>query len=185
MVKILSNFDTKFPQLMYQQYVDIYGSRNVLLVRRSFVYMVYRIIIPLLSMMLLLWGMLSLGIWLSQFFGIGIEWIFLVISIIIAAVVFWKVIGASIDFFLDFTIVTPRFVMEYDQLGVFGRTARSLDSKKIKSVRVDKKWFLKSLFNYGDILFYGEWDTQIPEIAIKFIYNPLVLRDKITRLIHK
>jgi hypothetical protein len=83
--------------------------------------------------------MLSLGIWLSQFFGIGIEWIFLVISIIIAAVVFWKVIGASIDFFLDFTIVTPRFVMEYDQLGVFGRTARSLDSKKIKSVRVDKK----------------------------------------------
>jgi hypothetical protein len=88
------------------------------------------------------------------------------------------------DFYLDFTIITPRFIMEYDQMGIFSRVARSLDVKKIKAIKVDKKGFLKSVFNYGNIFFYGEGDEAIPDIGLYYIYDPLTLRDRISRLIH-
>ena len=40
---------------------------------------------------------------------------------------------------MDYTIVTPEVVTQYDQTGVFDRSTRALDITKIKTVSVDKK----------------------------------------------
>jgi len=40
---------------------------------------------------------------------------------------------------MDFAIVNPKEVLAYNQTGLFTRTARTIDSKKIKTITVDKK----------------------------------------------
>lgn len=184
MVKVLSNFDTNFPKDILEKYSALYGTPNVIFVRRSVIYILYKIILPLLLRLLLVIGLLYISINYLSNIAIFLERIVLIALIISGTFIIRNVIKHVTDYFLDFTIITPRFIMEYDQMGVFSRVARSLDVKKIKAIKVDKKGFLKSLFNYGNIFFYGEGDEAIPDIWLYYIYDPLTLRDKISRLIH-
>jgi len=53
-----------------------------------------------------------------------------------------------IDYYMDFTIITPKDITCYNQNFLFHTSVRTLDMSKIKSVRVDKIGLLKSIFNY-------------------------------------
>ncbi|MEY3197910.1 MAG: hypothetical protein RL023_722 [Candidatus Parcubacteria bacterium] len=184
MVKVFSNFDTSFPSDIYKKYVDIYGTPNVLFVRRSVIYILYNIILPLLLWLFFISSIIYILVFLLPVATIIIEWIVLILLTTSGFFILRNVGKHIMDFYLDFTIITPRFIMEYDQMGIFSRVARSLDVKKIKAIKVDKKGFLKSVFNYGNIFFYGEGDEAIPDIGLYYIYDPLTLRDRISRLIH-
>lgn len=74
---------------------------------------------------------------------------------------------------MDFTIVTPKNITYYDQTWFFWRTARTLDTAKIKTISVDKSWLIHSLFNYWDVKILSEWDTRWSwDIQINYVFDP-------------
>ncbi|USN55297.1 MAG: hypothetical protein H6765_01510 [Candidatus Peribacteria bacterium] len=69
---------------------------------------------------------------------------------------FHRILFAVLDYYLDFSIITPTQITNYNQTGFFGKSTRSLDLAKIKSVRVDQQGIMRSLWNYGSIVFLSE-----------------------------
>ncbi len=88
---------------------------------------------------------------------------------------------------MDFTIITPNDITCYNQNFLFHTSVRALEINKIKSIRVDKIGLLKSIFNYGSIVFFAEGDQsgQMWDITLQYITNPDKLRDKIDDLVKK
>ena len=53
--------------------------------------------------------------------------------------ILWKALASVINFYLDFTIVTPQQIISYDQHGIFTRNTRTVEIEKIKLLTVNKK----------------------------------------------
>jgi uncharacterized membrane protein YdbT with pleckstrin-like domain len=95
-------------------------------------------------------------------------------------------IGKIIDYYMDFTIVTHKQILSYDQSGIFKRNSRSLDLTKIKSVNIEKDGFMRSLFNFGTIVFFSEWDNlashdenMLGNIRLNYVKYPRKIRENI------
>lgn len=181
MVKILSSFDTRLPQDLYIKYSAQYGQENVIFVRRGTIYLVFMAYLPLLRATILL----GAGI-LGYFYSLQVNDIFVILMYIVLAVValFWfyilyQSVSALMNYYLDFTIVTPQQIISYDQHGIFTRNTRAVEIEKIKLVSVNKKWFLRSLFNYGSIEFFAEGDGKFGDLWLDYIADPVKLRDKV------
>jgi uncharacterized membrane protein YdbT with pleckstrin-like domain len=72
----------------------------------------------------------------------------------------FKLLKRFIDYKMDFAIITPKEIVSYNQTGIFSRSSRSLDVDKIKTISVDKKGLLRSIFNFGSIIFLSEGDDS-------------------------
>ncbi len=109
------------------------------------------------------------------------------VIIITALYMFKKSLKIIIDYYMDFTIITPKDITCYNQNFLFHTSVRALDISKIKSIRVDKIGLLKSIFNYWAIVFFAEGDQsgQMGDITLQYITNPDKLRDKIDDLVKK
>jgi hypothetical protein len=66
-MKILSNFDTKLYENLKQDYIEQYGSENVMVIRRASIFFWLYIMFPLLVLLVVL----ALMAWLS--FGVTIK----------------------------------------------------------------------------------------------------------------
>ncbi len=88
---------------------------------------------------------------------------------------------------MDFTIITPREIACYNQSFLFKTSVRTLEIDKIKSVRIEQEGILKSIFNYGSIIFFAEGDqtNQMGDITLWYITDPIKLRDKIGELVQE
>jgi hypothetical protein len=62
-----------------------------------------------------------------------------------------------------------------------------LDASKIKSISIKQWGLLWSIFNYGSIIFYSEWDTwvsdKIWQIQLNYIRSPRSCKKRIARII--
>lgn len=181
MVKIFSNFDSKFDDVAFEKAKKEFWADNVCFVRRDRIYIVFKIMIPvflrLISAMLLLWFVYGTEFWslLWSAFEIFI-WICIGITWIMLA---WVMTNKLIDYYMDFTIITQKRITSYDQTWIFTRAERALDISKIKSVRVMKKWILHSMFNYWSIVFFSEWDDKHWDITLNYITDPNKLSKKL------
>ncbi len=185
MVKILSNFDTSFDDDCVNEAIDEFGKSNICFIRRDRIYVLMKIMIPtffrlFLSLILLAiayWSWLWRSIW--SIFQIFIRWIICISWGMLLRKVTWKLI----DYYMDFTIITPKQITSYDQTWVFTRDARALDITKIKSVRIEKKWLLRSIFNFGTIVFFAEWDEDNWDIKLNYISDPNKLSKRLQEII--
>lgn len=185
MVKIFSNFDTKFDDKALAKAQEEFGAEHVCFVRRDMIYVIFKILLPTL-----LWaisaGLLLLFVYGTEFgqlLGSFFEWF---IRVLIG--ISWLMLGIMmsnkfIDYYMDFTIITPKQITTYDQTWIFTRLQRSLDIAKIKSIRVDKKWFLHSVFNYGSIVFFSEGDQKFWDIRLNYITDPASLSAKLADIL--
>ncbi len=180
MVKIFSNFDTNLAHELLTKYQQQYGVDKVIFVRRWGIYLVFKAFIPLFRATVLLGGGL-----IGYAFALEYSAVLAVFVLIIVAAlcifwlwILWKALAAMINFYLDFTIVTPQQIISYDQHGIFTRNTRTVEIEKIKLLTVNKKWIVRSFFNYGSIEFFAEWDGVFSDLNLDYIYDPLSLRDK-------
>lgn len=181
MVKIFSNFDTNLARNLVIRYAQQYGQDRVIFVKRWTVYLVFNVLFPLF-----IWSLvLGLGL-LIYIRSLEIDPFFtLFVRLILAVLVFirfwilYRAVTGLINYYMDFTIVTPQQIISYDQIGVFSRNTRAVEIDKIKLVSVDKKWLLRSIFNYGAIVFFAEWDGKFGDLGLDYISHPVELRDKI------
>ncbi len=174
MVKIFSNFDSTFDDVALLKAKKEFWDEHVCFVRRDKIYIVFKILIPIFlwiitAMLLLafvywtefwelLWSSFEIFIWICIWFS----WLVLA----------WVMTGKFIDYYMDFTIITPKRITAYDQTWIFTRSERALDISKIKSIRVMKKWILHSMFNYWSIVFFSEWDDKNGDITLNYITDP-------------
>lgn len=189
-MKILSNFNTNLSQELYQQAVENFGSGKVLIIRRDPIYLRLKVLLPsiiwIVSVVLLTYIELRLldRNMIDQFMMI----IGFVIISIIGTMWLWHVCGKLIDYYLDFTLITPKQIVSYDQDGIFKRRSVSLDLTNLRSVNEEKVGLINSIFNFGTIVFFSEGNTSDPEqnngtITLKYINYPRKVREKIINII--
>lgn len=188
-MKILSNFNTDLADELYHKAVDKFSSEKVMIVRRDPIYLWLKVAVP--SSLRIIGVLVLLYIELQMIN----EWVLSGIMITIATlviIILWligirSITGKLIDYYMDFTLVTPKEILSYDQCGILKRSSISLDINNVRSVNEEKDGLLKSIFNYGTIIFFSEWDnnpdSQKWTIKLNYITCPRKLRDKIIHII--
>ena len=95
----------------------------------------------------------------------------------------WYVTIKFVDYYMDYMIITPHQITGYDQGGIFKRETRSLDSEKIKTINIISEGRWGSVFNFWSIVFLSEGDSDNGDIKLKFMNDPVHLRDRIIEII--
>ncbi|UFX82816.1 hypothetical protein [Candidatus Absconditicoccus praedator] len=188
-MKIFSNFDTNLSNKMFNKYADTYGKEDVMIVFKNNVFLALYVIIPLIGYLMFvgLWFyvgyLIDLGDeYFNQMFNYFL-WIVFFISFLIAG---RKIFKRFIDYEMDFALITPEEVVFYEQDGIFSRVGRTLNSSKIRSITVEKDGILRSLFNFGNVLFLAEgYHEDGGDIRIIYITDPDTIKYKAREILRK
>ena len=186
MVKVFSSFDTELDNKLLEKAIETYWKDHVCFIRRDPIYLLIKIVAPLVWWIVLIWVWLivAYAIDLWDLFQTLVQWIVWLTILITGLRLAQYSVTKFIDYYMDFTIVTPKNISTFDQTGIFDRSTRTLDISKIKSISVDKKGLSRSLFNYGSIIFFAEWDAQLWDIKLNYINNPASLEKRILNVIN-
>ena len=185
-MKLLSNFDTTYHLKVFEKAKKEYGKDNVLLVQRDKIYFILNVVLPLLGFFLLFLIFLVIAlVWDWGGTGNKIKWaLFVIVFVPSFLIVAGRALKKYIDYKLDFALITPYQVSFYNQQGIFSRNLRTLDVDKIKTITVEKKGFLRSLFNFGSIVFLAEGDMEGRGSGmLNYINAPERLKEKIKDII--
>ena len=156
-MKIFSNFDTELKKAEYSKAVQQYGQQNVLLVSRGKIFWLLFVCLPVLW-----WStvFLSFAVLVALWAQSGVDSLTIGLSYGIIGVVFLACmiypIKKYIDYTMDYAIVTPDEVSFHNQSGLFNSRNTILNAVVIKTIYVEKNGFIRSLFNYGTIVFLAE-----------------------------
>lgn len=177
-MRILSSFDTNMDIKLYEEYVKKFWEEKVFLVYRYKLFLIFTVRIPIILFVLCFWILFYYwSIW-------EFNWTILIVLFVICIFTLWlKVLKNFIDFYMDFAIVTPKEIVSYNQAWFFSRQSKSLDVHKLKTISTNKKWIIKSIFNYWFIRFLSEWDSEAWDIELNFIYDPDATKLKIKTII--
>lgn len=87
---------------------------------------------------------------------------------------------------MDFIIITPDYLMMYDQAWIFNKRVITVNEKSIKTISVERRWVLYSLFNNWDLIVLAEGDvTEHGDVKLKWIPKPEKRRKQIVEIMHK
>jgi uncharacterized membrane protein YdbT with pleckstrin-like domain len=127
----------------------------VKLITRSLLFALIKIILPALFFVLSIIAVLWFTEWIDSS-GAVLTFVGLPLTVIIVALMVFRLGKLYIDYTMDFTIVTPEQIITYDQTFVLNRNVRTMQTSKIKTVSISKNGLLYSLFDNGDISFLSE-----------------------------
>ncbi len=181
-MRIFSNFDTKLRKKSTQEHADRYWAENVMCFWRSGLYRFIRVFFPLFFLLLL-----AIAIILVFYYVFDGEYILILsISVGVLSLFFLiPILGKWIDYKMDFIIVTPDFLMMYDQTWIFTKKVVTVNEKSIKTISVKRSWLLYSIFNNWDIVVLSEWDMEHWEITLKRVPKPEDVRAQIAKILNK
>lgn len=189
---ILSTFDTKFQNQILQKSIDEYWVENVIHIRKSKLFLRFYVIFPWFAWFVTLIGILSLVV---LFIPSYLTWLIvaLVVIIVIARLIPWyKILKYWFDYYMDFSIITPQTFIMYDQTWFLKRTSKVIDLTHIRSVSVEKSWFVDSIFNNWNIVVLSEWSdlsgvreskTDPWKIYFRYVKNPEYYADRIQSML--
>lgn len=191
-MKIFSNFDTNNKRKTLETYKQQFWEDKVFAIHKSRYFLYMRVILPavfyILSTFLFLYGMF-LFIWNGVFLTI--------VSLIVVfglIVILFPVVKRYIDYLMDFVLITPKFLVRYNQEWIFKRLSKTIAATSIRTIAVRKAWILYSIFNNGDIIFLAEggwweaelewhlwdgWSNEIGEIVFTHVSKPEKVRRQI------
>lgn len=182
-MRIFSNFDTQVRTKCFDENAAKYGRENVLCFWRSKLYRFIKIFFPFISL-------IALCVWIVILFYYIFDGDYLpffsIATFVLSLFFLIPIIGKWIDYKLDFIVITPDFLIMYDQAGIFNKKVITLNEKSIKTISIERKGFLYSIFNNWDIIFLAEWDvTEHGDVKLKWIPKPEKRRDQIAKIMNK
>ena len=181
MVKVLSNFDTKAPIKNYANAVQEYGFDRVVFVRRYKIYLLIHVFLPVfvacIATLASIFFFLRTGdAGAARLIDIAAG---ILLSVITLTLLFFA-LARYLNYLLDYTIITPEYVAEYNQSGILHRTTTTIEIDKIKTINFSSGGFLWSLFNYWMVDILLEWDESgRGDLTIDFVFNPEEIKYKI------
>lgn len=183
-MRIFSNFDTKYKGDVVTKFVMEEGRDNVLVIQRSSLFLWVEVYIPFVFYTIVFFVALY-GLSFLQDYTLIYHTLYVVIPVGYFLTLS-PIIKKLIDYYCDFTIVTPNGVFLYNQRGILYRTTSAMNLENIRTINVHKSTLLYSLFNNGDIIFLSEWDeVDLWEVSVYYVSNPDLKRDKIEELFMK
>jgi len=181
-MKLFSNFDTQIKIKTVESAVQQYGEENVLCVSKSWLYLFVKVIRPLIQFLIL-------DIVLAMFFYYVFDYnyLFLIILIVVLISIPFCIylLGSYIDYKMDFVIATPDSLIEYNQSWIFSKKVVTINEKSIKTITVERKWILYSIFNNGDLIFFSEWDETRGDVTLCYVFRPEQRRNEAAKIMHK
>lgn len=185
-MKFLANFDTNLEYEIVSKYNKLYGKENVLCIHRAKIFWLIHCVLP--TIWIVAFIAFFLVIWNISTWDTSLDFLKSIIAfIMIVGVLFtWgrKVLKRYFDYKMDFCIVTPQEVVNYNQTWFLWRTSRTIDADKIKTVSANPNWFIKAIFNFGDLTFLSEWDQSgWWDISLNFVHDVNITKNKVRELI--
>lgn len=181
-MRIFSNFDTKLRSKCKLEHSDKYWEENVLCFGRSRLYFFVKIFFPILFL-LITSGFATLAFY--YIFGVDYIIYFALATFVLSLFFYIPIFGKFIDYKMDFILVTPDYLMMYDQAWILNKKVVTVNEKSIKTISVERKWLLYSLFNNWDIIVLSEWDMVHWEITLKRIPKPEKRKSQISKILNK
>lgn len=181
-MKIFSNFDTNVKSKCLEENIQQYGEWNVLCLSKSRLYWFVKVFFPLLWYLAL--DILFIVLFYYIFDFSYLAWIIIVV-LLITSPFFLFLLGKYIDYKMDFVVVTPESLIEYNQAWLFSKRVIVINEKSIKSITVQRGGFLYSVFNNGDLIFFSEWDETRGDITLRYVSQPEENRFKIATIMNK
>jgi hypothetical protein len=180
-MKIFSAFDTQFKKKSMIEEQKKYGINKVHLLEKSSFFFFKNIFIPLF---IVIWTTILSG-YISIEYLKTLPWVTIIIMIFIFIIWFLyaTLFKNYIDYKMDYCIVTPEEIILTEQSWLFKRAVRTLDAKKIKSIYIQKKNLIDSLFNDWSIIFMSDGDELMWEIVLEYIYDPEKKKEKLQDII--
>lgn len=183
-MRIFSNFDTNLKKRTFQRYQEEFWKDNVTLITKGWLFWCFNVFFPVFLYVIfawLLWFLLYSLVARNIFFNILIPifvwWLFLTILTTLNKYIAYK---------MDFVVVTPHFLIRYDQNWFFSRWITTINTLNIKTITVAKEWLLYSVFNTGDLVFLSEWTDIVHwEIIVHCIHKPERVRHAIYHIMKK
>lgn len=185
---IFSTFDPKFQNQILKKSMDEYWIKNVIHIRKSKLFLRFYVILPGL-----VW--LATFVWIISLILMLIPERLVVLIVVLLVIVFgiWcvpaiKILKYCFDYYMDFSIITPQSFIMYDQTWLFKRTSKVIDLIHIRSVSVEKSWFVDSIFNNGNIVVLSEGSdlsgsreskADPGKIYFRYVKNPEYYTDRI------
>ena len=145
----------------------------------SFILFIYQIILMIITSILMIqnnpWDITDILLNIWQVF---ISFIFLYLI--------YKILYILINFEMDFVLISPENISFYNQSWLFRRESKAIWVEKIKSIQAiqaNKKWVIRALFDFGEIIILTEWDEAWKwEVRLKYIPKPDKIKNKILHL---
>lgn len=120
----------------------------------------------------------------NEYWRVFLNTVMTVVLVVIGLFTLVKTIANYINYLLDYTIVTPRLIISYNQTGLFKKQVRTLDTDKVKAITVSGKNMFQSIFNYWSVVFLSEGDdNDYWDITLRFLRSPNRLREEVVRII--
>lgn len=188
---IISTFDPKFQNKILQDCINEFGADNVVHIRKSKLFLWWFVILPFL-----LWLFTLITLLFCFIYFIPWKLIWLTVALCVIVLLIWikpatMIIKYYLDYYMDFSIVTPQSFIRYDQTWFFKRTSKVIDLIHVRSVSVEKTWIINSLFNNGNIVVLSEWsDNSVSDsksdagkIIFRYVKDPEKYWDRIQRML--
>ncbi|PZM87551.1 MAG: hypothetical protein DLD55_00840 [candidate division SR1 bacterium] len=181
-MKLFSNFDTKWKQEAYQEAVEKFGSHNVLILRKSYLFFLSKVLIPLFGWTLA-FVLLQFPIYLTLDEFANVRFILTGVMFLLYLFVISPLLKYYLDYTMDFSLVTPEYLTRYNQSGPLKRDIKSSYVKNIKTITIEKNTFRYNIFDNGNLIFLSEGDRDNEgEIVLHYIKYPERKKKEITRI---
>lgn len=145
-MRIFSNFDTKFLEKILQSKISHYSEKNVLVVRRSKYYFIFRVFIPII---ILMFGGYVVYMYLGQ--ESWLKYIRVPLFIVWFLVLWFRPIHKLLKYLYDFTIIDPTWVTTYKQKGILKSYLKEIPANRIRSIEIERTNILENVFGYGKV----------------------------------
>ena len=189
-MRIFSTFDTEFKQKILNEMKEKFGEDNVMEITHGRFYYYFVVILPAIFLTVSIIFYLVSLFYIAWQVNSDFKFVYYIVALLLFFFIFapliLKIIKTYIDYILDFVIVTPNELIYYNQEGILSRKWRTIDTEKIKTITVNKSGFIRSIFNFWNIVVLSEWDEQWEgEINFSFIDDPENLKMKMLKIIKK
>lgn len=185
-MKILSNFDTNFRRHIYSQKLQEFSEDKILVILRSKYYLIFKVLFPFSILI----GILFLMI-VSLDYIQAYPFILWMLCFVWFLVFWFRVFRKFIKYKYDFTIVTPRGILTYQQKGILHNRMKEIPSKRIKAIQISRTGLLWNIFGFGEIDIIADmtdtahmWeDEDAPWVmAMTYVDFPFEVKNKISKL---
>ena len=174
-MKLFHNFDSNSSKKNYDIAIAEFGIDKVYMVEKHSYYILVYIIAPAISILLLC--IYSIYMWY-------IWYIMVVIAMVSLAV--YMLISLWYNYFnykYDYIIVTPRYIISYDQTSLFTNTIHTFESTEVLKIDVETPTLLSGILDYWNLRITIEWDEKNNTIFVDYIKSPIITKDRIESLL--
>lgn len=181
-MKLFSNFDTQWKQEAYQEAVEKFWVENVLVLRKSYLFLLSKVLLPFFWRTLT-FVMLQFPVYLAlDEFG-KVKYMLTAVMFFLYLFILSPLLKYFLDYTMDFSLVTPDYLTRYNQSWPFKRDIKSSYVKNIKTITIEKNCFRYNIFDNGNLIFLSEGDRDNEgEIILHYIKDPEGKKKAITRI---